>query len=303
MGRRKRTKTLFEESARLNNLTYYLYLDTLTELAISSIGYENLPETVDPRFLELSLFRNGNAIYFRDDIIGDLCLEVLPSGNFDVYGNPVRRRAFSSYNNYQMELLPSNSVIIWNNYLRKNSTLTIELYARRLAELDRTIEVNCIAQKTPVLIKCSEEQRLTLMNLYKEYSGNAPFIFGDNSLNTDNMQAFSTKAEYVSDKLFTVKQLIWNEALTYLGIANVEVTKKERLISDEVNRNMGGTFACRFSRLNSRIDGFDKVNRMFGSNIKPFFREFNPEETSLPGLTTEDNEQRFEKEEEGGSSI
>lgn len=281
MGRRKK-KTLFEESAMLNSFAYELYRDRLSELAVSSFGYENMPASVDIRYLEMTLLLSGNAVYFNDEVEGNLTLGILPGGNFDVYGNPVIRRAYSRYNNYQKELTREDSVIIWNNYQHTNSISTIEYYARKLAHVDRIIDVNLNAQKTPVIIKCSEQQRLTMMNLYKEYDGNAPFIFGDDSLNTDGMAAYSTKAEFNADKMYTIKQLIWNEVLTYLGIANVEVTKKERLITDEVNRNLGGTFACRFSRLNSRVECFDKVNSMFGTNIKPFFREITPEEMNMP---------------------
>lgn len=103
---------LFEESALLNNVTYMQYFNRLTELAISMFEWQNLPPTVDPRYLELHLFQNGCMVYFNDDVIGNLCLDCLPNGNFDVYGNPVNRRAYSSYNNYQRDLKEDDSVII-----------------------------------------------------------------------------------------------------------------------------------------------------------------------------------------------
>lgn len=271
MGRRKHN--IFDESLILNNLTYRQYLNRLTELAISMFEWKNLPDTIDARYLELHLFESGCMVYFKDDVIGDLCLDCIVNGRLDVYGNPLLRRAYSGYNNYQKLLTYKDSVIIWNNYLRSNSILDVEMFARRLYNIDRIIDVNANAQKTPVLLQGSEKQRLTLLNLYKEYDGNAPFIFGDKNLDINSLKAFSTNAPYVCDKLYQLKTQIWNEALTYLGISNINIQKKERLITDEVTRNQGGTIASRYSRLESRRQAVEKINKMFGTNIEVNYRE------------------------------
>lgn len=271
--RKRRGNGQFEESALLNNITYMQYFNRLTELAISMFEWQNLPPTVDPRYIELHLFQNGSMVYFNDDVVGNLCLDCLPNGNFDVYGNPVNRRAYSSYNNYQRDLNEDNSVIIWNNYLRTNSITDIKLYSKRLYLLDRIIDVNASAQKTPVLVQGTEKQRLTLLNLYKEFDGNSPFIFGDKNLDLNALKCLNTGAPYVADKIYQLKTQIWNEALTYLGISNINIQKKERLITDEVTRTQGGTIASRYSRLQARREAVDKINAMFGTNIRVDYRE------------------------------
>lgn len=264
---------LFEESALLNDVTYLQYYERLTELAITMFNWQNLPSTVDPRYLELQLFQTGCVVYFNDDVIGNLCLDCLPNSNFDVYGNPISRRAYSSYNNYQRGLKESDSVIIWNNYLRTNSVSAIQMFSRRLYILDRIIDVNVNAQKTPTLIQGTDKQRQTLVNLYKEFDGNSPFIFGDKNLDLNALKSLNTGAPYVADKLYQLKVQIWNEALTYLGISNINIQKKERLITDEVTRNQGGTIASRYSRLQARRDAVEKINAMFGTNISVSYRE------------------------------
>ena len=271
--RKRRSNDQFEESALLNNITYMQYFNRLTELAISMFEWQNLPPTVDPRYIELHLFQNGSMVYFNDDVVGNLCLDCLPNGNFDVYGNPINRRAYSSYNNYQRDLNEDNSIIIWNNYLRTNSITDIKLYSKRLYLLDRIIDVNANAQKTPVLVQGTEKQRLTLLNLYKEFDGNTPFIFGDKNLDLNALKCLNTGAPYVADKIYQLKTQIWNEALTYLGISNINIQKKERLITDEVTRNQGGTIASRYSRLQARREAVDKINAMFGTNIRVDYRE------------------------------
>ena len=269
----RRTKTQFDDSLISNNMTYLQYLNRLTELAISMFEWKNLPPTVDPRYLELHLFETGCMVYFNDDVIGDLCLDCMANGRLDVYGNPVLRKAYSGYNNYQKLLKESNSVIIWNNYLHTNSVLDVKMFAKRLYNLDRIIDVNANAQKTPVLVQATEKQRLALLNLYKEFDGNAPFIFGDKNLDLNSLKAISTGAPYVCDKIYMLKTQIWNEALTYLGISNINIQKKERLITDEVTRNQGGTIASRYSRLESRREAVKKINAMFGTNIEVNYRE------------------------------
>ena len=272
MGRRK--KTNFGESLLMNNATYMQYFNRLMELSVSMFEWKNLPSTCDVRYLELALFMNGSAVFFQDDVLEDyVALDVVCSGRLDVYGNPVLRKAYSRYNNYQKLLKGSNSVIIWNNYLRTNSVLDVEMFAKRLYNLDRIIDVNANAQKTPILIKCDETQRLTMLNVYKEYDGNSPVIFGDKALNSNGLEVLSTGAPYVADKIYQLKTQIWNEALTYLGISNINVQKKERLITDEVTRNQGGTIASRYSRLESRREAVRKINDMFGLNIEVNYRE------------------------------
>lgn len=293
MGRRKRTQ--FEESLILNDATYLQYLDRLKELAISQFEWLGVPESIDVRYLELQLFHNGSAIYFNDDVMGEIALSMAANGNFDVYGEPVRRRAYSKYNNYMKELDIDNSVIIWNNYLRKNSVLDCKMFARRLYNLDRIIDVNVNAQKTPVLVQGTEKQRLTLLNLYKEYDGNVPFIFGDQNLNPQSLSVITTGAPYVADRLHELKTQIWNEALTYLGISNVSVEKKERLVKDEVERSHGGTIASRFSRLESRRTAADKISKMFNRDVKVEYREFSSQELELPKFRYIDSNLNIDK--------
>ena len=268
-----RKRTLFAESALDNNATYLTYYQRLLELSISMFEWKNLPPTIDSRYIELMLFEKGSVVYFDDEAIGNLCLDCISQGQFDVYGYPKKRRSYSSYNQYSRELNENNSVIVWNNFLRTNSQLVVKMYAKRLYNIDRVIDINVNSQKTPVAILASPQQRLTMKNLYKEYDGNAPFIFGDKNLDLNGIKAISTGAPYVADSLYALKTQIWNEALTYLGISNVNTVKKERLISDEVQRNLGGTIASRYSRLQSRKDAVQKINKMFNTNIEVDYRD------------------------------
>ena len=262
----------FITSALMNNRTYQQYYNRLTELALSMFEWKNIPDTVDPRFLEMCLFGKGMAVFFKDEVIGYLGLTCTIGGQLDVYRIPIKRRAYAT-NGYQKELDQTNSVIIFNNYLHTNSMLDVEMFAKRLYNLDRIIDVNVNAVKTPVLISCDEKQRLTMKNIYMKYEGNEPFIFGNNGLDPNALKVFKTDAPYLADRLYELKTQYWNEALTYLGISNINTQKKERMITDEVTRNQGGTVASRYSRLEMRKLACKQINDMFGLNIDVEYRE------------------------------
>lgn len=262
----------FVESAYMNNRTFQQYYNRLTELALSMFEWKNLPSSVDARFLEMCLYKDGKAIFFKDEVLGYLGLQCTINGELNVYRIPINRRAYA-VNGYQKQLNENDSVIIYNNYIRTNSMLDVEMFSKRLYNLDRAIDVNANAQKTPVLIQCDENQRLIMKNLYKQYEGNEPFIFGAKGLDANALKVLQTGAPYVADKLYELKTQLWNEALTYLGISNINTVKKERMIADEVARNQGGVVASRYSRLEARRQACKQINEMFDLDIWVDYRE------------------------------
>lgn len=274
----------FWESAITNTACYDFYYDKIKELSVSVFDWQNLPDEIDARFMELMLFERGAVVFFKDEEMGKfLCLPFTQGGRWNVYRIPIMRRAFAS-NAYNYKCTIDNSVIIYNNVLRIPSIRECKLFARRLANFDRVIDVNVNAQKTPVLIRCNERERLTLVNLYKQYDGNEPFIFGDAELSAQPLSAINTEAPYVADKIYDLKTRYWNEMLTFKGISNLNVQKKERLITDEVARSQGGTIASRYSGLMMRQQACDMINQMFGLNIWVEFRE------DVDGLNDSDEE-------------
>lgn len=270
MGKKK---SYFDESLSLNMRSYGQYLSILRQISISMFEWKNLPSSVDSRYIEQALFYNAGAVYFNDEVIGNLALNVVCNGNFNVYGEPIKRVAYSKYNNYRKSLYDTDSVIIWNNMDRTPTFPTVELFAQRLYNLDRIIDVNANAQKTPILLKCDQRLRLTLLNAFKEMDGNSPVIFADNSFDENAVICLKTDAPFVCDKIYDLKTNLWNEALTYLGIPSANVMKKERLIKDEVLRGLGGTLANRYSRLSERQRAVEKINNMFGTNIEVTIRD------------------------------
>ena len=228
-----------EMSMLTNNATYIDYLNRLRLLATSLFTWENLDEVAGfgaSRFLEQSLFNNGRACFVKDDELGFMVLNVNPSDKLNVYNLPTRVMAWSI--GYEKNYDFDDVVYIMNNELQLPTSQTINLIAYRLYETERTIDTNLIAQKTPILIEGDTKTILTLKNVYMQYSGNTPFIFGNKQFDISNkLNVLKTDAPYLIDKLTIHKHELWNEALTYLGIDNANTDKKERLITDEVESN------------------------------------------------------------------
>lgn len=283
----------FWESAKRNNLGFRKYYNRLSELALSRFTWNNIPDTIDTRFLELTLMSYGMAVFFYDDAIGYLALPCRIGGQLDVYRIPKKRTAYAS-NGFNADLDETNSVIIFNNMLHTPCTPEIEDFAQQLWDIEQTVIVNAKAQKTPVLLSCSEQERLTVKNAYMQYEGNMPVIHAYKDFDPNSIRAISTGAPYVAGNLYQLKTNIWNEALTFLGIANL-TPKKERVITDEATMNMGGVVASRFSPLNSRENACDAINRMFGLNISVSFQG------AFSSLDTADTEDA-EFVDEGGDS-
>lgn len=254
----------------LNNTTYVDYLDRLKLIATSLFNWEGLDEVAGvgaSRFLELALYENGRAVFFKDDELGYLALRVNPNDKFNVYMLPTKVICYSFEYNKEKDF--DDVVYIMNNNLEKATLETIRLFAYRLYEVEATINVNLLAQKTPVLIEGDTKTILTLKNVYMQYSGNTPFIFGNKGYDLSNrLSVLNTNAPYLIDKLTLHKHEIWNECLTFLGINNTNVDKRERLITDEVNSNnelINYYLNCFYK---TRKDACERINKKYGLNIQ-----------------------------------
>lgn len=273
MSRRRRRRgnynTLFDDQ-----FTFHQIYNRLLNIAITTIKWRNLPEEIDELYLEYTINTKGSAVFFRDEVVDQYAaLTATYNSPFDIYNIPQRRMAYA-VNGYQKNLTGGDSVIIYNNYTRTPVTVDLTYYAKKLYNIMRTIDVNVNAQKTPVLLLCKENEKLTLENIYMEYDGNAPVIKGyKDVLDPECVRVLKTDAPYNADKLEVLSQQIWNEALTYLGISNSTEAKKERMITGELETIQGHVLANRTARMASRERAAKQINRIFGLNIEPYFEE------------------------------
>jgi hypothetical protein len=281
MGRKK------SRAEHQNDSTYLMYYQRLTDYALSMFEWEGLPDSINRRFLELTILYQGRAVFFKDPNLGYLAMPVNYGGVINYYHEPTRYQAYSI--DYQKELTLDTGVIIWNNYSRSSIMPIIQEYARRLYQVERAMDVNIQTQKFPVVFLTDETQRLTFQNLMEQYDGNEPFIFGNKQgFNPDSVQALQTGIPFVADKLMEYKHNLWNEAMTFLGIGNAKQDKKERLVEAEVSSNDEQIQSSRYVMLQARQYACELINQMFPElNISVDFK-LNKEQQQTEELEEED---------------
>lgn len=267
MAKRRRPEDTFFDTATLNNATYRMFYDELSNLALSVYKWYNLPPTVDERFLEQTLYNYGMCVFFEDEVMGHLALTTMIEGPLNVYRIPIRRRAYAT-NGYQKDLTEDNSVLIWNNFLHEPTFREMQMYAYRLYEVQRAIDTNVKLQKFPYILRCNENQRLTMKNLVMQYEGNEPFIYGERDLDLGALQVLETHVPFLARDLQSVKSDIYNEALEHLGISPTRTRKAERVQSAEVESMEAGVDAKRYVGLAARRQACDQINAMFGLNVQ-----------------------------------
>lgn len=259
-------------SAEFNDTTYFFYLNWFLNIAMNCFEWINLPKTCDPRFLELKILSTGSSLLLKDEVIGFINLPVMLDGELSIYDIPTHRVAYAS-NGTQYDRDYTNSVIVYDNYMHQIPLEGLEMFAWRIANIERTMDTNITTLKTPVLIKTPEAQLLSMKNLFMKYEGNVPFLFGDKNLNLDGIEALQLGVPIVFPQLDTQRKEYINSALNYLGIETTSSEKKERMVTEEAMGNLGIVKTNRFLRLNARKQACDEFNRMFGEKLDVKFRK------------------------------
>lgn len=260
---------------QLNDWTYTDYYYRLMMIARSVFKWNNLPNGIDEKWIERYLFNEGNCLFYNDPERGFMVAKCTPSGTLNYYDEPTLLRPYGT--NYTGAELENNyeCVLIRNNDIMLSTSPTIQLYAYRLAEISRTIDVNISAQKTPVAILCSEKQKLSMKRMFSQVADNEVAIYGDKNLEVDGIKALKIDAPVVFDKLQIQKHAIWNEAMTFLGINNANMDKRERLVDDEVQANNEQVEMSANVMLKSREQACEQINKLFGLNISVEKRTMN----------------------------
>lgn len=272
-------------SQKLNNLVYTDYFIRLMLIAKTLFKWENLPNNINEKWIEKYLFTEGRCVFYKDSTLGLMVARMGESGMVNCYDEPTLLNPIATNYHYTGPELYNgkNCVIIGNNDEYFPTAPTIDLYARKLTNIDRTIDVNIEAQKSPVIVKCTEKQKLTMKQVFSQRKDNEPLIFADKNLDMSDVSVLDLKPPMVFKELQLEKHMIYNECMTYLGVNNANLDKRERLISSEVNANNDQLNVNEDVMLKTREHACKLINEMFGTNIKVSRRrnitdEFMPDE-------------------------
>ena len=267
------------EAQALRYTGYMANLTRLIDIALSVFKWDNLPAGIDTRSVEWFLLCRGCAVFFYDpDMVGSedapegyAVLPAIVNGGFDLYGYPKDRKAYS-INGYSVDLTEENSVLIYNNQLRFPMLPVISWFAQRITGCDMAIDMNVANQKVSKVGVVDEKTKLSIENILHQYDDGVGTILTTKNFNPNQITNLDLSSPFTAADVMAVRNQIFNQALTYVGVENVNTDKKERMVSNEVYGGMGAVEAQRFTRLVPRTDAAEKINEKFGLNIEVDFR-------------------------------
>ena len=264
----KTGRTLDNIAEILNDEYLYQYYDRLKRIALNRFEWLNLPETCNERMLEETLFEHGLVGFINDKNLGIIHGKATGNGKINFYGDYTGYMLIGA-NADNIKVNSIDDIVLCRNTQDGRSISDVLMYyANKLAMIERTIDININAQKTPVLITGTENNMDSLKELYQKYNGSHPVIYANESFNADMFNVLSTEAPYIVDKLRQEKRDIWNECLTFLGVSNVDINKKERLITDEAESNneiiaIGIDLFYKW-----RVEAVNELNKKFDLNVE-----------------------------------
>lgn len=271
MGR-SRSKRRFFQRVYSSGIQYNHWLMKFASNAVASYRVEGLPKEIDSRWLALKLFELGSIAFFYDSDASEYaCMQYSCLGTYDCYGNPTKILVWNPWTGYQRELNKGEFVIIWDNMLRTNMYNAYIELAYRLWRIDGTIDTNCVAQKTPVIVQCSENERLTFKNLLAGVDADNPYLAVGDNLSLKDIKALQLGAPLVAPQLMEVQQTLYNRGNALLGITSVIVQKKERMVKSEVDTANADALANRRSRTMARDYASEQIKERFGLDVTWIF--------------------------------
>jgi hypothetical protein len=273
-----------------------MYEHSIAELAMNRFKWENLPESVDPRFLELQLLIAGIVVWYYDDKFEKLVVvQGAGTGYINFNQNPIsytvmgpgtkllnaddsslafEPKILSAYIpqvdfEKPEEKLMRKAVGMWGNYLRYPDIDKVTLYSSRLATIERTLEINSKNARRTKVVTSTMNNQLSMTNISRQQDEGVEVINVKEGAGIgENITAIDLGIlpdQY--DKLSILRTRWWNECMNLLGIDNANQDKKERLVAAEVGANDAQTDSMRYVALNSRRYYAEQINHVFGQNI------------------------------------
>jgi hypothetical protein len=257
----------------MNNETYYHYFNRIMLMLTSMFKWENLPNNIPERFIEKTLFNEGVCAFIDDEIYGQIVTQCTQSNDVNLYNEPTSWECYS-VNGYKETYQTDEIEIIRNNKYSIPTQYLIHHHLKRMYDLERTIDKNLWYQRRLALLKSTEDARLTMENIMKDYDENKFLIFGSPKLNLmESLEMLNFNVPYIGLDLEHHKEIKWNDLLNMFGINTVNSQKRERLISDEANANNQMVELNIDVMLSEREDAAKRINEKYGTDIKVSVRK------------------------------
>lgn len=274
--------------AQISNFTLFEEMfNRFSNIAITRYEWFGLPQSVNERFLNETLYLFGNAVFFKDENLGYLALPCTIADKFNIYYNPVNVHAYSF--NYNKDLKEGEFVYIRNNPTATPTAISVVEWCTRMSDTIRTIDVLCKKMKQPFVIICDEKQRQTYLNLIKQIKDNEMLILGvrDYDIKSSMIDIKDTRIDTDLARLWEVYHNYENLLFTALGINSSNQSKRERLITDEVNANNMVVEMSVEQNIKELQAACEDINRIFGLEVSVKAKGIN-DYTNSQGIERED---------------
>lgn len=289
---------------------YQFYFKWLLSKVMDAIVLENVPDSIDIDYLKQNLILNGEICItdFNDKLYA--CIGSR-GGEPNEYYRPKQFIIANPILGSKVVDIDRNGVVIYNTGADKNPYWfggfwqLIKQTATLLA--DNIVSINCaqINSRVEAVFTSDSEGQAAAgeIVLKKLYAGHPYQVVRQNILEKINVNPMSTAA--TSNKiaqLIELHQYIIANFYQAIGIKANAINKKERLITDEINSQDDYLAISLLDVVTSWQEGFDKVNEMYGTEIKvkinPVLEHVvEPQEEETIEVGTEDGEQPEEKTE------
>lgn len=252
----------------LNTVQCDELLGRLCNIGLSRFTWEGLPETCNERALEMQLFFFGKALFFDDDTLGYCHTQVELPGPFNIYYESIKREAYSY--NYHKTYTDENSVIISANKTRTPDYLIPFVYAPKITNALRAVDVHIETLKRPFLIRCDDKEKRSVQAAINKIADNEVAVVGSKFSNANDFSVLSLGQQcYISDMWACAKNYM-NQCLSALGVDNNYSEKKERLVVSESVGEGNATRHSLESELKMRELACKEINEMFGLNVSVY---------------------------------
>ena len=257
-------KKIIENNYRLN-LIYNRY----KMLSLNMFRWEGLPQTIESRHIENSLFNYGLCLIVNDDDLGFISVPCNYGAYMNVNSIPteVITCGFNYIKTFDYIRKDKNKCqLILNNDLAIGNEQYIFDYAQRMFEVENCIRVNINQQKFPWFVNTTPNNKKTMETMFQKVLNGEPYILGSKD-QIGNVEVLTLNTPYIADKLNEYKYELEREILSFHGLNN-NFEKKERLLVDEVNSN--NDFIDRNVELmyRQRQLACESLNKKFGWNVK-----------------------------------
>lgn len=271
----KKKVALYENNIEFQNIFY-----NLLNITMYSFSIEGLPDSCNERFFKLNLIFNGYAALIKDPDLGYLSLGVRPTVNssqLNIYGEYPDVKAFGwngfdkQYTNYMYgtDNSDAEAVICRDNDMMYPIINILWIYAKRLTDTMRTLDVTARKLKTPYFITCDESQKSSIKKILDDVDFNQDSIIANRSTMPNEFNVLQTGVQPESVRvLWEHYSNLESEIRTFLGINSAaNLDKKERLVVDEAEANDILTDINIQYRLKSYQQFCDTVKNLWGLNI------------------------------------